>query len=57
MTKLNSQVENYFLDKNSRIDTQIGSNGEEVFYQEDIRSKSFFWQEDKLAFSIEYPLR
>ena len=58
MSKLNSQVENYLLDKNFPINSQIGLNGEEVFYQEKVGGrKFFFFGKDKIEFYAQYPLR
>jgi hypothetical protein len=57
-SKLNSQVESYFLEENSNVDIIIGSNGEEVFYQEKVKEKKFFFfGDEEFEFSIEYPLR
>lgn len=57
MEKINSQVESYSVNANvDGFDTRFNSNRQTVLYQEKIDHALLPWNDDKVIFSVEYPL-
>lgn len=58
MEKINSQIEKYSFNQNlNEADIKKLDSGEIVFYQEMKKTTGFlFWEEEKVVFSVEYPV-
>lgn len=58
MEELNSQIEHYSVNADlNMVDTKVNAQGKRVFYQENMGSSGFWlWKNDKVSFSVEYPL-
>jgi len=55
--KLNSDIEDYSVNSDfSNFNTKVDSLGRRIFYQEKIDTSILPWKEDRLIFSVEFPV-
>ena len=55
MTKINSDIENYFVDPDS-VEVIYDSQGQKILYEEKTGRSSFLWGKEKILFSVKYVL-
>lgn len=55
MTKMNIDIENYFVDPNS-VETTFNAQGQKVLYEEKLGRNKFVFGSKDILFSVEYVL-